>query len=68
MHNINVFLTVLEPRIQDQGASMSGFGESPILGCRLFTVSSHAREQRKEKNSFVTLIKALIPFMRALPS
>lgn len=36
--NKHFFLTILEAGIQDQGASMTGSGKGPLLGCRLLTV------------------------------
>lgn len=55
--------------VQGQGARMVRLCEYPLLCCRLLiSVSSQSGEQREEASSFLTLIRALIPFTRTPPS
>ena len=68
INNRNLLLTVLESEVQDQDASM-GQVRVPPLGCRLATSCCVLTRWRGAKDvSGASLMRALIPLMKVLPS
>lgn len=68
INNKNLFLTVLESEVQDQGASMDQL-RIPPLGCRLATSCYVPTWWRGAKDvSGASLMRALIPLTKVLPS
>ena len=66
LNNRNLFLTVLgaKPKIKVPADSVSGEGPLPCLQNATFLLCLHVVEMI----SSMSFIRALIPFMRALPS
>ena len=70
LEKIEIYFSVFcRLEVQIRVPARSSSGEDPLLGCRLLTSCVlNGGEQREKASSLVTHIRALIPFVRDLPS